>query len=149
MAVYRQVMLSFWTDSFIEDNFSAEDKYFYLYLLTNTHTSLCGCYEVSEKMMGKEMGLSTETIMSLIDRFSKSYDMIRYDHSTKELLVLKWSKHNWSSSPKFMGAVKNEIAFIKDAAFKVYLTKLLNGEEVDKAIYPIDTLSKILLMLML
>lgn len=138
MAVYRQVMLSFWTDSFIDDNFSAEDKYFYLYILTNTHTTLCGCYEVSEQRMGKEMGLSTESIMSIIERFSKTYDLIRYNHSTKEILILKWSKYNWNASPRFRVAVENELEKIKDQSFKEYLLRLLDGEEIDKSIYPID-----------
>lgn len=139
MAVYRQVMLSFWTDSFIDDYFSAEDKYFYLYILTNTHTTLCGCYEVSEQRMGKEMGLSTETVMSIIDRFSKTYDLIRYNHSTKEILILKWSKYNWNASPRFRVAVENELEKIKDYSFKQYLALLLDGEEINKSIYPIDT----------
>ena len=138
MAVYRQVMLSFWTDSFIDDNFSAEDKYFYLYILTNTHTTLCGCYEVSEQRMGKEMGLSTDSVMAIIERFSKTFDLIRYNHSTKEILILKWSKYNWNASPRFRVAVENELEKIKDQSFKEYLLRLLDGEEIDKSIYPID-----------
>ena len=138
MAVYRQVMLSFWTDSFIDDNFSAEDKYFYLYILTNTHTTLCGCYEVSEQRIGKEMGLSTDSVMAIIERFSKTFDLIRYNHSTKEILILKWSKYNWNASPRFRVAVENELEKIKDPSFKEYLLRLLDGEEIDKSIYPID-----------
>lgn len=138
MAVYRQVMLSFWTDSFIRDNFSAEDKYFYLYLLTNTHTSLCGCYEVSEKMIGEEMGVSKETAAALIDRFRSKYNLIRYNRFTKEVLILKWSKYNWNTSPRFISALENELKKIKDASFKAYILKLIDGEEVDKKIYPID-----------
>lgn len=138
MAVYRQVMLSFWTDSFIDDNFSAEDKYFYLYILTNTHTTLCGCYEVSEQRIGKEMGLSTDSVMAIIERFSKTFDLIRYNHSTKEMLILKWSKYNWNASPRFRVAVENELEKIKDPSFKEYLLRLLDGEEIDKSIYPID-----------
>lgn len=138
MAVYRQVMLSFWTDSFIDDNFSAEDKYFYLYILTNTHTTLCGCYEVSEQRIGKEMGLSTDSVMAIIERFSKTFDLIRYNHSTKEILILKWSKYNWNASPRFRVAVENELEKIKDQSFKEYLLRLLDGEEIDKSIYPID-----------
>lgn len=138
MAVYRQVMLSFWTDSFIDDNFSAEDKYFYLYILTNTHTTLCGCYEVSEQRIGKEMGLSTDSVMAIIERFSKTFDLIRYNHSTKEMLILKWSKYNWNASPRFRVAVENELEKIKDQSFKEYLLRLLDGEEIDKSIYPID-----------
>ena len=40
MAIYRNVQLSFWTDNKVEDDFTPEDKYFYLYLLTNPQTGL-------------------------------------------------------------------------------------------------------------
>ena len=46
MAIYRNVSMSFWTDSKVADDFTAEDRYFYLYLFTNPHTNLCGCYEI-------------------------------------------------------------------------------------------------------
>ena len=40
MAVYRSVHLSFWTDNKVEDDFTPEDKYFYIYLLTNPQTNI-------------------------------------------------------------------------------------------------------------
>ena len=137
MATYRQVKLSFWTDHLISDNFSAEDKYFFLYLLTNLHTNLCGCYEVSKTQVAKEMGYSEETINSLIDRFENKYNLIRYDKKTYELLILNWSKHNWTESPKFRKLVEKEIESIKDKEFKEYLTGIFNGEDAE--IYPIST----------
>ena len=137
MAVYRQVKLSFWTDHLVSDNFSAEDKYFFLYLLTNLHTNLCGCYEVSKTQVAKEMGYSEETINSLIDRFENKYNLIRYDKKTYELLILNWSKHNWTESPKFRKLVEKEIESIKDMEFKKYLTGIFNGEDAE--IYPIST----------
>ena len=51
MAKGRLVSTSFWTDSKIVDDFLPEDKYLYLYCLTNPHTNLCGCYEVSVKQI--------------------------------------------------------------------------------------------------
>ncbi|TKI91171.1 replication protein, partial [Bacillus wiedmannii] len=38
MAVYRPVHVSFWQDSFVLD-LTPEEKYFYLYLMTNSKTS--------------------------------------------------------------------------------------------------------------
>lgn len=137
MAIYRQVKLSFWTDHLVSDNFSAEDKYFFLYLLTNFHTNLCGCYEVSKNQAAKEMGYSEETINSLIDRFENKYNLIRYDKKTYELLILNWSKHNWTESPKFRKLVEKEIESIKDKEFKEYLTGIFNGEDAE--IYHIST----------
>ena len=51
MAIYRNVQTSFWTDVKIADDFNPEDRYFYLYLFTNPHTNLCGCYEVSVRIL--------------------------------------------------------------------------------------------------
>lgn len=132
MAVYRQVKLSFWTDSFICDNFSAEDKYFYLYALTNQHTNLCGCYDVSFKQMAGEMGYSIESIASIIDRFEHKYNLIRYDRRTNELLILNWSKHNWTDSPKFRKPLEKEIELVKNTDFRLFLTAEFNGEEDER-----------------
>ena len=51
MALYRTIQISFWTDTKIVDDFTPEDKYFYLYLFTNPHTNLSGCYEISKNQM--------------------------------------------------------------------------------------------------
>ena len=109
MATFRQIKTSFWTDTLVDENFSPEDKYFYLYLLTNIHTTLCGCYEVSKKKIAEETGYSVESVSSLINRFEKTYGLIRYDEKTYELLILNWSKHNWTESPKFRKLLEKEI----------------------------------------
>ena len=142
MATYRQVQLSFWTDSFIADNFSAEDKYFYLYALTNLHTSLCGCYEVSEKQIAKEMGYSVESVEAILDRFEKNFNLIRYDKKSKELLLLNWSKYNWTSSPKFRPPLERSIEEVKNTDFRNFLVDLLNGEDTSDFRYRIDTVSE-------
>lgn len=142
MATYRQVQLSFWTDSFISDNFSAEDKYFYLYALTNLHTSLCGCYEVSEKQIAKEMGYSVESVEAILDRFEKNFNLIRYDKKSKELLLLNWSKYNWTSSPKFRPPLERSIEEVKNTDFRNFLVDLLNGEDTSDFRYRIDTVSE-------
>lgn len=137
MATYRQVKISFWTDPFVCDNFSAEDKYFYLYLLTNIHTNLCGCYDVSKKQIATEMGYSVDSVASIIDRFAKTYRLIAYDRDTNELLILNWSKHNWTDSPKFRKLLKKEIDNIKNVGYRNYLTDVFDGKDVSK--YVIQT----------
>ena len=64
MAIYRTVSMSFWTDNKVTDDFTPEDRYFYLYLFTNPHTNLCGCYEISIKQIANEMGYSKDTRIS-------------------------------------------------------------------------------------
>ena len=94
MAIFRNVHVTFWTDAKVVDDFTPEDKYFYVYLITNPHTNLCGCYEISMKQMSDELGYNKETIEKLIDRFHKIHRVLDYDRQTKEMLLYNWSKYN-------------------------------------------------------
>ena len=125
MAVYRTIHLSFWTDSKVDDNFTPEDKYFYLYLLTNPHTNICGCYEIGDKQFSRETGYNAETISRLIQRFQSVHDIIRYDAKTKEILILNWHKYNWTSSDKLMKNVEEVAKNIKSDAFRDYVFSLI------------------------
>lgn len=129
MALYRTIQVSFWTDPKVSDNFTPEDKYFYLYLLTNTHTNLCGCYEVSVRQMSNETGYSKETIERLLERFAKTHQVIDYSEETKEILLLKWAKNNWTKSEKFLIGVERELKKVKNKKFKAFLEELI--EDVD------------------
>ena len=98
MAIYRNVHMSFWTDPKVEDDFTADDRYFFLYLMTNTHTNLCGCYELSISQIDREMGLKNKKkVEKLIDRMQRVHKNIIYSHQTKEVLILRWHKYNWTS----------------------------------------------------
>ena len=121
MAIYRNVQLSFWTDNKVEDEFTPEDKYFYLYLLTNPHTNICGCYEISYKSMSDDTGYNKETIIRLLERFDKVHGVIKFSSSTKEVLVLNWYKYNWSKSEKVLIGVYNVAKYIKNESFKKYI----------------------------
>lgn len=127
MAIYRTIQMSFWTDTKVVDCFTPEDKYFYLYLMTNPHTNLCGCYEVSIKQVSDETGYTKETVERLIERMETVHDVIRYSKITKELLILNWSKYNWTTSPSFQKPLRKEIEEVKDTEFCTYLTDLADG----------------------
>ena len=89
-AIYRNVRLSFWSDNKVIDEFTPEDKYFYLYLLTNPQTNLCGCYEISYKSMSEDTGYNKDTCPRLFKRFDEVDNVIKFNESRKEILVLKW-----------------------------------------------------------
>lgn len=133
MAIYRQVYMTFWTDPKVVNDFTPEDRYFYLYLITNNHTNLCGCYEVSIKQMAWETGYNEDTVSRLLTRLMQ-LNVIRYCEKTKEVLLLNWHKYNWNKSPKLVKAIRGDSEGIKDGGFKEYVLSALEG-------YPIDTLS--------
>lgn len=136
MALYRKLQTTFWTDTKVVDDFTPEDRYFYIYLLTNPHTNLCGCYEISVKQMADETGYSKETVQKLIDRMSNLHKTAFYDPDTREVLVLNWHKYNWTSSPKFRKPVGKEIECIKNADYKRYLTASFNNSDTVSIPYP-------------
>lgn len=153
MAIYRQVQTTFWTDTKVADDFTPEDKYFYLYLFTNPHTNLSGCYEVGKRQMSNETGYSVDTIDRLIKRMSEIHRVIAYSDSTKEILLLNWWRYNWTSSERFRKSLLNEIDHIKDNAFRQYIMDAFNrkspfldtvSEKLDTVYEKTDTVSEIL-----
>lgn len=126
MAIYRNLHISFWTDNKVEDDFTPEDKYFYAYLLTNPQTNICGCYEVSFNQMSHHTGYTKDTISRLIRRFENVHGVIRYCAETKEVLILKWYKYNWSKSEKTLVGVENVAKHIKSDDFRRYVMDTVN-----------------------
>lgn len=142
MAVYRQIHVSFWQDSFVLD-LTAEEKYFYLYLMTNSKTNQIGIYEISKKIMEIESGYSMDTVSKLLKKFI-DYKKILYSESTKELMLLNWCKYNWSSSPKVVSLVNKELKGVKNTDFaREYIEQAKSqGYKIDKLsieyLYSID-----------
>ena len=133
MSLYRNISVSFWTDSKIDDEFTPEDKYFYLYLLTNPHTNICGCYEISYKQMERETGYNEDTVKRLLKRLEQTHNVIRYDTKSKEVLLINWSKYNWARSEKVEKAIFRVGEKIKSETFKNFIFALINNN--NKIIY--------------
>ncbi len=123
-APWRQVHKTFWSDPKVVDYFTPEDKFFYLYLITNEHTTQCGVYKISLKQIGFETGYSIETVKNLVERFQNSLKRIRYNPETNEIAILNWAKYNYPTTTKdnrFL-CIQEEIAEIKD---KTLITDVL------------------------
>ncbi len=136
MANYRNVSVAFWTDPKVVDEFTPEDRYIYFYCLTNPHTNLCGCYEVSVKQIANETGYNEDTVRRLLKRLDKDHDVIRYSATTKELLVLNWYRYNWSASEKLNKPLLDGICAVKNDGFREYLADRYN--ERDSVTQPYD-----------
>ena len=92
MGIKRIVDTSFWTDNKVDD-FSPEDKYFMLYLLTNPFTTQLGIYEISMKQVAFQLGYSKDAVMALIERFER-YGIIIFSNKTNEIAIKNFLKHS-------------------------------------------------------
>lgn len=93
MGIKRIVDTAFWTDGKV-DEFSPEDKYFMLYLLTNPFTKQLGIYEISIKQAAFQMGYSVDAFNVLLDRFETKYGMIVFSRETNEIAILNFLRHS-------------------------------------------------------
>lgn len=93
MGIKRIVDTSFWTDGKVDD-FSPEDKYFMLYLLTNPFSTQLGIYEISIKQVAFQMGYSMDAVKVLIDRFENKYGMIIFSDATNEIAIKNFLRHS-------------------------------------------------------
>lgn len=139
MAIYRNVQLNFWTDSKVEDDFTPEDKYFYLYLITNPQTNICGCYQISYAQVTNQTGYNKDTVNRLIERFENVHKVIRFCRETKEILLLNWYRYNWSRSEKTLAGVENVAKHIKTSEFKWYVFYVIDCIRNDSPVALEDT----------
>jgi hypothetical protein len=121
MGKYRRVFTEFWNDSWIME-LTPEQKYFFLYLITNPKTSQCGIYEISIRQMEHETGYNRETIAKLLGIF-EACGKIKYSLKSNEICVINFTKYNYSSSPKIKVHIIKELEKVKDKS----LVELLYG----------------------
>jgi hypothetical protein len=136
MAIFRKVHVTFWRDEFVE-GLTPEQKFFYLYLLTNDRTTQCGIYEITIKQMCYDTGYNDDTIKKLIEYFIGT-GKVRYSNDTKEIALKNWVKYNDSNSPKVKACIDNELKKVKNRVLIQYIysidthTQEEEEEEEDK-----------------
>ena len=118
MAKFRQIQTSFWSNTYIQEEMTAEDKYFYLYLMTNEFTTQIGIYSITKKQMAFDLGYSMESVTALLQRFETYHKLIKYDVDSRELILLKWAENNLNIGGKpVQDLIKKEIEQVKNKDF--------------------------------
>lgn len=128
----RMIDTALWNNEDIIENFTAEDKYFWLYVLTSPHVNILGVFKNSPALIARDMGLHKDTAVNLLYRFERVHGLLMSDTETNEVLILNWHKFNWTKSETFTTALKTELAKVKSAKI---------AEEINNRINGIDTVS--------
>ena len=127
MGIKRIVDTSFWTDGKV-DEFTPEDKYFMLYLLTNPFSKQLGIYEISIKQAAFQMGYSVEAVASLIDRFENKYHIIRFSKETNEIAIINFLRHSVIKGGKPVeDCIKQDMARVKNKELIEFVFLRLRG----------------------
>jgi hypothetical protein len=137
MAIYRPIHITFWQDKFTL-KLTPEQKYFYLYLMTNSKTKQSGVYELPMSVIILETGYNQETINKLLKSFIE-FKKILYDFEVEEILICNWIKYNPVNSRNVSNCIIKELSEIKSKEYYnkfIELFKKLNSgmgrEKVNK-----------------
>jgi hypothetical protein len=115
MAIYRPIHITFWQDKFTL-KLTPEQKYFYLYLMTNSKTKQCGVYELPMSVMALETGYNSETITKLIKNFGE-FGKIEYSFENEEVFIKNWIKFNPVNNENIYKCVMSELQLVKTEQF--------------------------------
>ncbi|MBI6873443.1 DnaD domain protein [Clostridium aciditolerans] len=115
MAVYRQVQTNFWQDDFILE-LTPEERYFYIYVMTNPRTTQCGIFKIVKKLIEVELGFDRKTVDKLLKRFM-DYGKISYCERTNEIMIINWVKYNFIDSKNTKLCINKELKEVKNKEF--------------------------------
>jgi DnaD/phage-associated family protein len=131
MAKYRIVRTDFWKNPVVSEEMTPEDKYFYLYLLTNPNTTQIGIYRITKKQMAFDLGYSIESVQFLMERFIEHHKLIRYNPETRELAIKNWGKDNLCKGGKpVMDCIFSELKEVEDTSLISYVLESIQKQEI-------------------
>ncbi|MFP5111579.1 DnaD domain protein [Bacillaceae bacterium C204] len=131
MAKHRMIRTDFWKNPMVSEEMTPEDKYFYLYLLTNPNMTQIGIYKITKKQMGFDLGYSIESVHSLMERFIHHHKEIRYNPVTRELAIKNWGKYNLHKGGKpVMDCIYSELKDVEDLSLILYVSESIVKQEI-------------------
>lgn len=131
MSTFRKIYTKFWKDGKVIEELTPEDKFFFVYLLTNPATTQIGIYQITKKQMSFELGYSIETINSLMDRFENHHKLIKYNLSTREIAIKHWGRYNLDRGGKPMiDCIKKELELVSDISLIEYVSENIKREDI-------------------
>lgn len=125
----------FWDDPRVVEEMTPEDKFFFLYLLSNSNTTQIGIYQITKKQMAFDMGYSIESVNSLLQRFLNHHKLVKYNDQTREIAIKNWGKYNLTKGGKpVLDCIKAELKNVKDGSLIRYISEQIERPEI-KLIY--------------
>lgn len=125
MEVFTKVERGYWQDEFILE-LTPEQKFFYLYLMTNNKVNTLGAYVFPLTMSTVELGYNKETVLKLLDHFAQVGKII-WDETTNEVFLLNWPKRNWNKRTATLRALKKDVDALKSPVLREKISAMLSA----------------------
>lgn len=125
MEVFTRVERGYWQDEFILE-LTPEQKFFYLYLMSNSKVNTLGAYVFPMTMSTLELGYNRDTVKKLLDHFVEA-GKIMYDETTNEVFLLNWPKRNWNKRTATLRALKKDVDALKSPVLREKISAMLSA----------------------
>lgn len=129
------ISTKFWSDPWVVDELNPLDRYLFMYLLTNEHTTVGGVYEISLRTMSNETGLEKEELSRMLARLES-----RVVFADGWVVFRKSIAHQNIGSPKIKAAIAQTLKTLPPQLLQ-YVNVPADFGELLKAEYGIDTVS--------
>lgn len=131
MAKFRMIDIGFWDDPKVVEEMTPEDKYLFLYLLTNANTTQIGIYSITKKQMAFDTGYSMETVQSIFERLIHQHKLLKYNSQTREVAIRNWGKYNFPRGGKPVeDCVTAELSKVKDRSLITFVGGNVKQEKI-------------------
>lgn len=125
MEIFTRVERGYWQDEFILE-LTPEQKFFYLYLMSNSKVNTLGAYVFPMTMSTLELGYNRDTVKKLLDHFVEA-GKIMYDETTNEVFLLNWPKRNWNKRTATLRALKKDVDALKSPVLREKISAMLSA----------------------
>jgi len=103
MSVNRVINTSFWNDTWVE-TLTSNEKFLYIYLITNSKNNMLGVYEISIKRICFESGLSEGDVKKALESFGRLSKAFYINESY--MILTNFTKHQKYNSNMKKAAIK-------------------------------------------
>lgn len=129
MSNYASFNRKFWSDNFVV-SLTPEEKYFYIYLFTNTHVSTCGIYPLPRQNIVIETGYNSATVDKLLNRFVE-YGKVKYSTKTNEICLINFIKNTYvAMSYQQAKGIMKSIDNVEDIELLQYIDTATIGKTI-------------------
>ncbi|MBP1913074.1 DnaD/phage-associated family protein [Lederbergia galactosidilyticus] len=131
MAKFRMINIGFWDDPKVVEEMTPEDKYLFLYLLTNANTTQIGIYSITKKQMAFDTGYSMEAVNNIFERLIQRHKLMKYNPKTRELAIRNWGKYNFNRGGKPVeDCVMSELSKVKDRSLITFVGEHVKQDRI-------------------
>ena len=89
----RVVDPMFWDNKVVAEKMTRDEKYFFLFLITNPELRQLGIYNLPISKASYYSGFTAEEVRGFLKKFQDEYLFIRYNDDTNEIAIRNYLRH--------------------------------------------------------